>query len=409
MPIGSEPKTIYENHIRAEAGAGRLIQMDDQKRNTGFLSDGKRENRVAFYGFRSGRGGISHVMLNLMHGMLDHGTSVDLLLNNTGIPELSDVRPGIRVVELGQVDGLRRVPSLVRYLRHESPSALLVNREPANRTVNMARNLCKTPPRITVRVGMAISIALKRRNFIKRWLRQRAIVYCYRRAECIIANSADVAEDIRMITGIPLDRIHVINNPTVAPELFRQAEEPVDHPWFTPGAPPVVLGVGRLAKQKDFPTLLRAFAKVRARRECRLVILGEGKERDGLEALAAELGIGEDADFPGYAANPFAYMSRASLFVLSSAWEGSPNVLIQAQALGLPSVATDCRGGSRHILSNGRYGPLTPVGDPDALSREMLRTLDDPPDKEFIQTAADRFRADACAREYLTAMGLGKK
>ncbi len=346
-------------------------------------------------------------MLNLMHGLLDHGTPVDLLLNNTDIPELSDVRPGIRVVELGRVDGLRRVPPLVRYLRRENPSALLVNREPANRTVNMARSLCRTPTRVAVRVGMAISIALSRRNFIKRWPRRRAIVYCYRRADCIIANSTDVAEDIESITGIPLDRIHVINNPTVAPELFRQAEEPVDHPWFTPGAPPVVLGVGRLARQKDFPTLLRAFAKVRARRECRLVILGEGKERNALETLAAELGIREDADFPGYAANPFAYMSRASLFVLCSAWEGSPNVLIQALALGLPSAATDCRGGSRHILADGRYGPLTPVGDPDALAHEMVRTLDDPPDKEFIRTAAERFRADTCAKEYLKAMGLG--
>ncbi len=347
-------------------------------------------------------------MLNLMHGVLDHGVAVDLLLNNTDIPELSDVRPGIRVVELGRVDGLRRVPALVRYLNRERPSALLVNREPANRTATMARALSKTPTRVAVRVGMAISIALKRRSFIKRWMRRRGIVYCYRRADCIIANATDVAEDIESVTGIPLDRIHVINNPTVAPELFQQAEEPVEHPWFAPGAPPVVLGVGRLARQKDFPTLLRAFARVRARRECRLVILGEGKERAALEALTAELGVGEDADFPGYAANPFAYMSRASLFVLSSAWEGSPNVLIQAQALGLPSVATDCRGGSRHILADGRYGPLAPVGDADALSREMLRTLDDPPDKAFIQTAADRFRADACARQYLRAMEVKK-
>ncbi|MCP4686445.1 MAG: glycosyltransferase, partial [Desulfobacterales bacterium] len=220
--------------------------MGDQMGEASVRTGDKGVNRVAFYGFRSGRGGISHVMLNLMHGVLDHGTSVDLLLNNTDIPELADLRPGVRVVELGRVDGLRRVPPLVRYLKREAPAALLVNREPANRTVNMARALCKTPTRVTVRVGMAISIALKRRYFIKRWLRQRAIVSCYRRAECIIANAADVAEDIELITGIPLDRIHVINNPTVAPELFQRAGEPVDHPWFAPGAPPGVLGVGRL-------------------------------------------------------------------------------------------------------------------------------------------------------------------
>ena len=221
--------------------------------------DNRSKKRIAFYGFRQGSGGISHVMMNLMHGMLDHRLSVDLLLNHTGIPELSDVHPDVRIISLGKVNGFLRVPSLVQYLREVRPAVLLINREPANRVANIAQYLSKTQVRIVLRVGVPISIALRRRHIIKRWLRQQTMVFCYRRADCIIANSPEVAEDISLITGIPFEQIHVVNNPTISSDLFRLAEEPVDHPWFKPGHQPVILGVGRLARQKDFPTLLRAF------------------------------------------------------------------------------------------------------------------------------------------------------
>lgn len=362
--------------------------------------------RLAFYGFRSGPGGISHVMLNLINALVDVGLHVDLLLNRTQIPELASVRKEVRLVRLGETGSFRSIPALVRYLRQEQPTALLVNREPAVRAATLAKRCSGAKTRIVIRVGMAVSMALKRRHPIKRWLRQSAIVYCYRRADTIIANSKGVAEDIAAITGISLEKIKIINNPTVSPDIFIQAEKPIDHPWFVSGSPPVILGVGRLARQKDFPTLLRAFAKVRVQRDSRLVILGEGKERHRLTSLAAELGVLEYVDLPGHVSNPFSYMSRAAQYVLSSGWEGSPNTLIQALALGLPVVATDCRSGPREILSNGRYGPLAPVGDVEALYREMLHMLDSPPDKRFLQAAAEPFRVDKCMKAYMASMGI---
>ncbi len=128
----------------------------------------------------------------------------------------------------------------------------MTNREPANRAAMLARPFGCNSTRIVVRVGMTLSMALGRRGPIKRWLRKSAIVACYRRADAIIANSDGVAKDISVVTGIPLSSIHVIHNPTVSREMFLEAEEPVDHPWFGPGGPPVILGVGRLARQKDF-------------------------------------------------------------------------------------------------------------------------------------------------------------
>jgi glycosyltransferase involved in cell wall biosynthesis len=372
----------------------------------GFQGKKNCKRKVAFYGFRRGAGGISHVMLNLMNALVDEGVQVDLLLNHTRIPELANVRDEINVVALGETDGFMRIPALVSYLRKNQPTVLLANREPAVRTATVALRYSGASTRIAIRVGMAISVALRRRHLFKRWLRQSAIMYCYRRADSIIANSHGVAEDIAAITGIAMEEIHVINNPTVSANIFDQAKEETGHPWLTHGNPPVIMGVGRLARQKNFSTLMRAFAKVRAQRECRLIILGEGKERAALTALGSNLGIQDDIDMPGFVPNPFAYMSRATLFVLSSAWEGCPNVLIQALALGLPVVATDCRSGPREILANGRYGPLVPVGDVDRLAREMLCTLNHPLDKAFLESAADRFRIRDNARAYLAAMGI---
>jgi glycosyltransferase involved in cell wall biosynthesis len=192
-----------------------------------------------------------------------------------------------------------------------------------------------------------------------------------------------------------------IANPIVTPELLEKARAPVAHPWLEPGSPPVVLGAGRLTRQKRFDVLLHAFALVTRTRPARLLLLGEGEDRVELEALASSLGLSADQySFPGYVENPYAYMSRASLFVLSSDFEGLPSVLIEALATGCPVVSTDCPGGASEILRGGAVAPLVPVDDPPALAAAMLRLLEEPPDREPLRqrgldygmaTAVDRY------------------
>ena len=196
-------------------------------------------------------------------------------------------------------------------------------------------------------------------------------------------------------------------NPTVTPEILEKAREPVDHPWFAPGEPPVILGVGRYHPNKDFPTLIRAFAKVRAGRPARLVILGDaapGKKRDkylaDIQALVAELGIGDDIDFPGFTINPYRYMSRAALFVLSSLREGFPNVLVEAMACGCPVVATDCPHGPPEILDNGTYGRIVPMRAVDAMAEAIARTLDVPISAERLKARASEFTAERAVERY---------
>jgi glycosyltransferase involved in cell wall biosynthesis len=183
------------------------------------------------------------------------------------------------------------------------------------------------------------------------------------------------ADDMIRTSHVPRHLARVIYNPVITPQIAPLASEPVDHPWFASGEPPVVLGMGRLTTQKDFPTLLQAAAQLRRDREFRLLILGEGEDHDQLERLIRELGLTHVASLTGFVKNPFAYLARASLFVLSSAWEALPTVLIEALALGTPVVSTDCQSGPREILDGGRYGRLVPVGDVHALSQAMAETL----------------------------------
>jgi glycosyltransferase involved in cell wall biosynthesis len=200
-----------------------------------------------------------------------------------------------------------------------------------------------------------------------------------------------VAEDLRNFSGLPREAINVIHNPIVTPELSRLAGEAVAHPWFAKKDTPVILGAGRLSQQKDFVNLIRAFSILRQTRHARLVIIGQGPERPELERLVDQLQLREQVDMPGFAANPYALMRRADLFVLSSAWEGLPTVLVEAMACGAPVVATDCPSGPQEILEGGRHGRLVPVGDSEALGRAMIETLDDPPPASALVRRADDF------------------
>jgi glycosyltransferase involved in cell wall biosynthesis len=167
---------------------------------------------------------------------------------------------------------------------------------------------------------------------------------------------------------------------------------------------PVIVGAGRLQQQKDFPTLIRAFAQLNRARPCRLLLLGDGRERSVLEALIAQLGIGTDVQLPGFQHNPYPFLARADLFVLSSAWEGSPNVLTEALALGTPVVATDCPSGPREVLDDGRFGRLVPVGDADALLHAMADTLDAPLPARTLGAAVVEYVVDASAQRYLALL-----
>lgn len=327
-------------------------------------------------------GGAERVMLNLAQGIAGRGHMVDLVLAQAEGPYLAEVPESVRLVDLGKGSivnrnrTLTRLPSLIRYLRVERPDAMLSALSRANLVAICASRIAGKPRRVVVSQHNTVSMAAPNMPDHLGRIAPRLAKYIYRWADYVVGVSQGVVDDLVQSVGVPQHLVKVIFNPGVTPELRKKAQERLNHPWFQPGEPPVIIAVGRLSPQKDFPTLLKAFAYLRQTRQVRLLILGEGAERKSLEALAAQLGIEQDVCLPGFVENPYPYMVNASVFVLSSLWEGLPMVLVEALYCGPPIVATDCPSGPREILKNGEFGRLVSVGEPEALAEAIGAALD---------------------------------
>jgi glycosyltransferase involved in cell wall biosynthesis len=356
----------------------------------------------------SGQGGVERMVLNLLEELARRGLRIDLLPIRKEIHP-DDLPSAINVVPLGASHALTSIVPLIAYLRRKRPAVMLVAKDRAARAALWARAFSRATTRIVVRLGTNLAASLEGRSTLRRWTRYLPMRVSYGMADRVIAVSEGVAEDTAAITGLPRSRIAVVRNPVVTPRLAAMAKETVDHPWLRAGEVPVILGAGRLTRQKDFPTLLRAFARARREQPCRLIVLGEGPDRAEIERLVRELGLDDDVSLPGYTGNPYAYMARAGLFVLSSRWEGSPNVLTEALAVGTPVVSTDCPSGPREILREGRLGPLVPVGDEEAIARAILDTLSHPPDAATLREAVGEFTVERSADAYLEVLGLSAR
>jgi len=361
-------------------------------------------DRIAVFFATSGRSGVDRLLRHLLPEMARRGQAVDLLRVRGHGPELSEHPEGLRVVDLGAAHVPTALPALVRYLRRERPAVLFSGKDRVNRAAYLARRLAGAELRQVFRYGTTPSVALPRRPIPERWLQAWSLPRLYRRADRVLVPSEGVRRDLIETFGVPAERVAAVASPVIDARLLSEPRPRPDHPWFAAGEPPVVLGVGELSRRKDFATLLRAFARLRARRPCRLVLLGEGRERAALEALAAELGVAADVDLPGFRADPYPFMAHAGVLALTSRWEGLGFVLIEAMALGTPVAATDCPSGPRELLAEGALGPLVAVGDWRALADALDRTLSEPPDPDSLRRAAARYEIGAATEAYLAEL-----
>jgi glycosyltransferase involved in cell wall biosynthesis len=325
-------------------------------------------------------GGAERATLNLATGLAGQGHAVDLVLAQAEGAYLAQVPRSVRLVilktrRLRALRTLASLPALVRYLQRERPDALLSTLH-GNIVALWARRLAGIPQRVVISEQNTFSCGNQQTPRRYSLLMPRLVTRFYPWADGIVAVSEGAADDLAHATGVPRGRIQVIYNPIVTPDLAAQAKAPLEHAWFEPGEPPVILAVGRLTAQKDFGTLIRAFAWVRNARPARLLILGQGEERETLERLVRQLSLEQDVSMPGFVTNPYAFMAHAALFVLSSRWEGLPTVLVEALYCGAPLIATDCPSGPREILRDGLYGRLVPVEDAAALARTIGAALD---------------------------------
>ena len=348
-------------------------------------------------------GGSERVMVRLAQGFTNEGLRVDLVLANAEGPYLKELPQAVRVINLKSRRVLYSLPGLVRYLRRERPKAMLSTMAHTNIIALWGKKIAHVPTRLVIREATNITLTSKNSRLKKERLLPLLIKFMYSQADSIVANSQGVAKELIKITSIPSNKITVIYNPVISPDLFAKADEPLSHPWFNDNL--VILSAGRLSPEKDFSTLIEAFAIIYKEHQLRLMILGEGRERAKLEALVQQLGLGDYVALPGFVDNPYKYMKRASVFVLSSRWEGLPNVLIEALALGTPVVATDCPSGPREILEEGRWGRLVPPGDVNALADAVRATLQKKPilpPPEWKKA----YEVDTVVRQYLNLLGV---
>lgn len=336
------------------------------------------DNKIAVFVPTLAFGGVERVMVNLAEGFSDRGFSVDLVAPQVTGEFREQVPAGVRVVHLKAGRVLTSLPRFIQYLCRERPAAVITAMEHTSVAAIWGRAIARVPTRVIATVHTNLSEVVNHAPSAKVRLVPLICRWFLHQADAIVAVSEGVADDLAIHAPKTRSRLKVIYNPIITEIILVAAKETVEHPWFQPGQPPVILGTGRLVPQKDFATLLRTFALVRQKRSARLVILGEGPERERLEALATELGIDQDVCLPGFELNPYKYMSKAAVFVLSSAWEGFGNVLVEALAAGAPVVATDCRDGPREILTATGQGRLAPVGDSAGLAKEIVATLNTP-------------------------------
>lgn len=363
------------------------------------------KKRIALFMGTLGGGGAERVMLTLAEALAKQGLDVDMVVTRAHGPFRGSVPTNVRLVDLRARRIVASIPALVRYMRRTRPEVMLSALSDTNCVAVWARALARVQLRLLLVEHTVLSIASAHFPSLRGRLMPYFMRLSYPYADRVIAVSCGVADDLAKTIQIPRSKIEVIYNPIVTAAMLEKSRETVQHPWLATGGPPVVLGVGRLTEQKDFSTLIRAFAHVRRERIAKLIILGEGEEKLALAALIANLGLSADVSLPGFVANPYAYMRRASVFILSSRWEGLPTVLVEAMACGIPVVATDCPAGPSEILEDGKWGSLVSVGDPEALANAIVETLDRKAHPD-VRKRAQAFSSETVVRQYVSVLGV---
>lgn len=362
---------------------------------------------IIFYTRQLHNGGVDRVVFNLAEEFLRRGISSAIVvdIDNPHSPFRALIPQGVGYVVLGAHGPIARLIKLRRYIRTVRPAALMcASFGFPNLYAVVVRWIAGTPFRLmlTEHCFPSVDRAGPKPWHSRYWFFPLAH-FLYPFADRIVAVSQGTAMDLAKVIRIDPDSIACIYNPIVSTALIDQSKEAVDHPWFVAGAWPVIIAVGRLEPQKNFTLLIQAFARLRAQTPARLVILGDGGERDMLAALVSKMGLDDDVALLGFVPNPHAYVAKATVMVLSSDFESLANVVIEAMAVGTPVIATDCPSGPAEALNGGACGTLVPVGDLEEMSAAMLKVLQEKP-APITRNWLDQFTTHHVADRYLALL-----
>lgn len=368
------------------------------------MSNCKREITIFMPNLFSG--GAERMTLNLVAGFIDRGINVTLLLATPVVKLKKYIHPNVNVVHLNCKRTLYSIPKLAWYIKKHKPKNLLSHINRANRVALIAALLIRSDTRVHVVEHNTVSVRISNYSIIPKLLILFFYKFVYRSAANIIHVSKTAADDLQKMVFKNKINVKYIYNPIVDEKMFNDINEKPPHPWLKNKNIPVILGVGSLRSQKDFLNLINAFSILKQNKQARLIILGEGEERNIIEKSIIKYKLQDCVDIPGYVDNPLQYMRYASVFVLSSRTEALPTALVEAMACGCPVVSTDCPSGPAEILDNGKYGPLVPIKNPSALSDAIMKSLANPIPKKVLRARAMEFSKVQSVDKYIKMLGI---
>jgi glycosyltransferase involved in cell wall biosynthesis len=351
----------------------------------------KSIKRVAIFIPNLEGGGAERISVNLANGLCERGFNVDMVLLSATGPFLDLLSPRVRVINL-QVNKYRwSILPLIGYLRKVKPDTMLACMWPLTVLAVISRKISCVDTRIVVAEHNTWSLSQVDYPNLLRFVIRISMRLFFPSADAVVAVSQGAADDLSNFACLPRNAVTKIFNPVV--DTFKEVSDNTEfyglERWKS--ASFRILTVGTLKQQKNHKLLLHAFSILLRRVDAHLLILGEGHLRTELETLICKLGINDKVSMPGFVKNPSQFYRAASLFVLSSDWEGLPTVLIEALAFGTPIVSTDCPSGPREILCDGQFGYLVPIADADALATAMADSLSATHDELALKTRANDF------------------
>lgn len=335
-------------------------------------------------------------------------------VDSTG-PLIAQIPSGVGLITLGgsgskwknrRLAGIAAMGNLARAYRERGPGVALSAGNHFHITASVAYLIARSPNSVRL-LFRASNPPFRGRNVrigaVLAWLYRLR----FRGARRIISVSAELGEILVKTIRLDPSRVVTIANSIDLEAAAERAAEGLEHPWFAAGESPVILGIGRLAPQKNFALLIKAFARARQDTPSRLAIIGDGKGEEllKLQGLAASLGLTPaDIWFAGRQANPLKFLARSTLFVLSSNWEGMSNVLLEAMVCGCPIVATDCPTGVRELLEEGRIGTIVPVGNVDLMAQAIVTKLSEMPKRESLRREAAKYDRKQAMDRYVSIL-----
>ena len=343
-------------------------------------------------------GGAEKVMINLGKAFAAKGHSCEFVVADSRGPlrELHD----LDVIDLKTGRIRYSIIPLAKYLIERKPDVLVAAHERANVCAMIARQLAGSRTKVVVTCHIDYSYTNRNDKSINFKITKLLARHYYMKAIKVVTVSEGAKQEIVKVLKLNPDHIKVIYNPVISNDLFLNSDATLEDPWLASNKLPLIVAVGSLTHHKDHSTLISAFAEFRKIVESKLVILGEGPLRAGLEQKIRTLNIADYVHMPGFVLNPYAYLKRASCFVLSSIWEALPTVLIEALALGVPIVSTYCAHGPTEILNNGEYGYLVPPCNAELMKNAIVEAFKHPRSRPS-EKHLEKFSLDYSAARYI--------